>query len=204
MPSLKLPIEPEGPKRLEITWEGLYNHMTVSFDDEHLADVPKDEAERGTSVRLPDGSTLSIELRGVGAFGTRKELHLARDGKPLPGTAGDPETAAKTAGYLLYFLAGMNALCGAVSLSGSIEMLGPDMAIGTLVMAGLFGVLGLFTMRGSRIALGIAMAVYLLDGVATLVLTSSAGGSPPLGMLWIRVMFLMAMGRSFMTMGRQD
>jgi len=203
MPTLKLPIEPEGPKRLAIQWEGLYNHMTVAFDDEHVADVPKDDAVRGTTVRLPDGSSLSIELRGVGVFGTEKELHLTRDGKPLPGTAGDPETAAKTGGYVLYFLAGMNALCGAVSLSGSVEAFGPDMAIGALIMAGLFGVLGLFTMRGSRVALGIAMGIYLLDGVATFALTASAGGSPPLGMIWIRVIFLMAMGRAFLTMGQR-
>ncbi len=203
MPSLKLPIESEGPKRLEVTWEGLYNHMTVSFDGEHLADVPKDEAERGTSVRLPDGSSLSIELRRGGPFGGRAELHLARDGKPLPGTAGDPDTAARTAAYLLYFLAGMNALCGAVSLSGSIEAFGPDMAIGALIMAGLFGVLGLFTMRGSRIALGLAMGIYLLDGIATFILAAGSGGTPPMGMIWIRVIFLVGMGRAFLTMGQR-
>jgi len=199
MPTQKFAIEREGPKRLEVAWERLGGETSLTFDGQPLAIVSREELADGRSLTLADGSELRIRHQKTGLFGNGGELHLTRDGEPLPGTASDPETAARSAGYILYFLAGMNMCCGVLAMSGQLEVLDPSAAIGTLLMAGLFGVLGLFTMRGSRVALGIAMAVYLLDGVATVVMQLGAG-TPPIGMILVRVVILLALGRAFMVM----
>ena len=43
------------------------------------------------------------------------------------------------------------------------------------------------------------MAVYLLDSVATVVMQLGAG-TPPIGMILVRVVILMGLGRAFMVM----
>lgn len=199
MPTQKYALEKEGPKRLEVTWERLGGETSVVLDGQPLGVVSKEELTEGRTFTLPDGSSLRVHFQKTGLLGQAGELHLTRDGEPVPGTAGDPETAARSAGYILYFLAGVNMCCGVIAMSGQVDVLDPGAAIGALVMAGIFGVLGLFTMRGSRIALGIAMALYLLDGVVTLFMQLGAG-SPPVGMIFMRAAILMGLGRSFMAM----
>ena len=86
--------------------------------------------------------------------------------------------------------------------SGAEALMAAGLGIGSLITGVVYGVLGLFTMRGSRIALGIAMALYALDGFAGMLL--AAGGGAGMGGLFVRIFFLAAMGRAFMTMGAGD
>lgn len=68
-------------------------------------------------------------------------------------------------------------------------------------MAVLYGVLGLFTIRGSRVALGIAMGLYALDWIVGFVMQAVEEGRPNVGGIFVRIVLLAAMGRALVAMG---
>lgn len=203
MPESKFALEREGPKRITIQTAGANAPFVVFFDDREVATVERAEAERIHVLSLPDGSTLELRYEKRGAWGNSYELHLLRNGAPLPGSVGDPVERAKQGGYLLFFIAALNLACGAAALLGGVDALAQAGAgVGSMIAAGLYGVLGFLTMRGSRVALGIAMALYVLDWLAGVALSLDEGGSPNLGGLFVRVIFVMAMWRSFTGMAQ--
>ena len=200
MPTQQFPIEKNGPKRIEINWSGMWKDFNVKFDGQPVGAVTKDELGKGKEFPLPDGSTFKVHLRRV-AMGT--ELALLRNGDALPGSAADPETAIKVSAGIVYFIAAMQALAGVIAVVGRVEwLLTMGFGIPSIVVGVFFAILGFFTMQRSRIALGIAMAVYAADGVATLAMSVDAGGRPGIGGIIIHVLFLTAMWRGFRAMGQ--
>jgi hypothetical protein len=198
MPTQQFPVERNGPKRIEVSWSGLWKDFTVKLDGQPLGSWTKDELSQGKEVPMPDGATFKAHLRRVGM---NQELALLRNGRALPGSAADPVTLVKTAGGIIYFLGGLNTLGGVVGLSG-VEF--AARLFGTwdgVVVGAILGVLGFFTMQRSRIALGIAMALYALNGVMVIAETAAANGTPAIGGIFMRVIFLTAMWRGFKAMG---
>lgn len=201
MPTQKFALEREAPKRLEITWAGIFREMTVTFDGQEVGKLVRADLDRGADVALPDGSSVHIVLEPTGTFGTGRALRLSRNGAPLPGSSADPHERARAAGFVVYFVAGLNAFCGVLAMAADIPALSDaGIGVGALVMAGIFGVLGFFVMRRSIVALGLAITIFALDGIATLMMTVSAGGTPPIGMIFMRVGLLVAMGQGIPAM----
>jgi hypothetical protein len=66
----------------------------------------------------------------------------------------------------------------------------------TLAGGAVYGVLGVFIMRGSRIALGIAAAMFAADSIYVLSAQLSTG-NPPVGGAVVRFFVLMALARGF-------
>src|SRR6185436_12158876 len=132
-----------------------------------------------------DGSTLKVQL--VQAFAS-VELQVTRNGRPLPGSASDPIERVKAAGYIIYFIAGLSGLVGFLAVVFQVQFL-LDVGIGwtSLVGAAVYAVLGFFTLRKSRVALIAAIALFILDGLATVVMTAGAKGTPPMGAIIMRV-----------------
>ncbi|MBK7865425.1 MAG: hypothetical protein IPJ65_43875 [Archangiaceae bacterium] len=198
MPTQQFALERNGPKRLEVSWSGLWKEFTVKLDGNVVGSWTKDELTAGKEVPMGDGSTFKAHLRRVGMG---QELALLRNGEPLPGSAADPLTLVKTAGGVIYFLAGASALGGVIGL------MGVDFAarlFGTwdgIVTGAIMGVLGFFTMQRSRVALGIAMGLYALSGLLVLA-ESASNGNPAIGGIFMRVFFLTAMWRGFKAMGQ--
>lgn len=205
MPTKKFALEREGPKRLEVEWKGAYREVYIRWDGDLVRQVLRAELEQGFELAVPDGTVVWFGLKGAGVFGSAKvlTLHLS-DGTPVPGSADDPVEAGKQAGYGLYLLAALNAFCGVYAMAtGSEELAAAGIGIGSLVMALIFGVLGLFTMRGSRIALGIAIGLYGLDWIMGVVFgVMGGGGAPNVGGIFMRIAILTFLVRSFTTMGR--
>jgi hypothetical protein len=54
-------LEPNGPQRLEISWQRSYKNLSILLDG-HLIGVfnSKKELESGRDFCLPDGSTLGL------------------------------------------------------------------------------------------------------------------------------------------------
>ncbi|MGE0788299.1 MAG: hypothetical protein AB7S26_21680 [Sandaracinaceae bacterium] len=203
MPKKSFALERNAPKRLEVEWTGAFADVTVRWDGDFVAGLDRGDLESGTEVPLPAGTTIRLSLASLGTLGNAKRLavHFA-DGRPVPGSDDDPTEAGKQAGYILYFIAALNALCGVIAMATQNEMLlNAGAGIASLVMALVMGVLGLFTMRGSRIALGIAIGLYAADWLLGVGLSISDGASPSMGGIFIRIAFIVALGRSFMAMG---
>jgi len=194
MPSAKFSLETGGPKRIEITWRMGWKDIVVQFDGEEVGRIPsRTELKQGRSFTLPDGSELHVRLKE--SFGN-VELQVSRDGRPLPGSASDPAQRLKAAGYIIYFIAALSGVVGAVAMIFQVEFL-EAAGIGwtSLVGAAVYGLLGFFTLRKSKPALMLAIAIFILDGLAGLVMGISAKGSPPIGMIFVRVFLVMAMIR---------
>src|SRR3954468_13841258 len=106
MPSAKFALEAGGPKRLEVSWSGFWKNIAVRLDGDEVGSIPtKAELKQGRSFTLPDSSVIHVKLaESVGNV----EIQLTRDGRPLPGSAADPLQRVKTAGGIVYFIAGLS------------------------------------------------------------------------------------------------
>lgn len=95
----------------------------------------------------------------------------------------------------LYIVGGLTVLLGLIAELGRIDALLQVLGSGWLVaVEGLVMVaLGYFTMRGSLIALGIAIAVYAIDAIASLLIGAISG-------LWIRLLVLALLIRGFLAL----
>jgi hypothetical protein len=170
-------LDPENPKRLDISYKSFWRGATVYLDGKEIGTAPDKQALlKGQAFKLPDGSTLKLKLiqRLTGS-----ELHVLRNGQPIPGSASHPETAIKSAYWALLLIAAMNILFGVVARVLHVDMLA-EMGIGDFSLA--FGVLyvifALLVRRHSLPALYVAVALFAADTVLGLVLTARSGGVP--------------------------
>ncbi len=197
MPTRQHPLEAGGPPRITLTWGAFWKDMRVRLDDRELGTIPDGKAlKAGRDFPLGDGTTLHVRLeQGFGNAGLRVE----RDGVPLPGTSGDPAERLKLAYGLVYFVAGLNAALGLVAELASIDvLLSIGIGWGTIVTGAIYALLGWFVhKRRSKVALGLAIVLFALDGLLTLAFSVDAGGTPPVGGLVVRVFFIVQMARGF-------
>jgi hypothetical protein len=192
MPKQTYALEKDGPKRLEVSWKGAWKNVTVQLDGTPVGTIPDQKAlSAGQRFELPDGSTLSLQL--VKKFYTT-ELQILRNGQPLPGSASDPEAQVKGAYSIVFFVAGLNVVLGLVAVLFQVEFL-QQVGIGAFSIGfGLvFLALGFFVMRGSLVALIIAIVIFALDAILGFVLTISGGGTPNIGGIVARVFLLIPM-----------
>lgn len=78
MPKQQLALEAGGPKRLVITWKGLWKNVTLSLDGQVIGGFPNKAAlKAGEEFALPDGSRLHVQLLQRFA---QVELRVLRNG----------------------------------------------------------------------------------------------------------------------------
>ena len=194
MPKVSYALEPDGPKRLIISWGSFWKDIIVSLDGKILGAISSQkEFASGQVFDMPDGSSLAIKLNR-GLFGI--QILASRDGQPLPGSPSDPLYRLKGAYRVIYFIAGLNLALGLASVLFRSEFL---RNLGIDAFAILYGVvylvLGYFTSRRSLAALVIAIALFAVDTVLGLVLTVSAGSTPSIANLLIRILLLVNMAQ---------
>lgn len=187
MPSKQYALEPNHPKRLSISWKGNWNPVTISVDGVPVGVIEtKKELQVGRSLSLPDGSTLEVRLQQV-VFAA--ELHLLRNGHPIPGSDSDPQTRLAVAYGVIFFVAGLSAVIGIVTEVFQIDFL---MRLGfgavSLLGAAIYGILGFFVRRRSLVALIIAITLFGLDGIMAFIIAAEQGGNPPVGALVARIL----------------
>src|SRR5262245_22087083 len=121
MPKKLMSLEKDGPKRLELSWSGMWNDFTVNLDGGTVISAHgSSDIKAGKSATLPDGSTLDVRLQtGFGNAG----LVILRNGVPLPGSSTDPETLVKTAGGIVYAIAVLNAIIVVIAYAFDVQFL---------------------------------------------------------------------------------
>ncbi len=193
MPRHAYAFEPNGTKRLELSWGLFWKNFTISLDGQQVATLQPADVKQGHEVPLPDGTTLRVQLkRGFANAG----LEVLRNGQPLPGTSTDPATQVKTAGYVLYFLGAVHSLVGAVALAFDVRiLLKLGFGLSTIGFGFVFALSGFFTLKRSQAALITGITLYALDYVVGLVWSLAAGGRPSLGGIGVRILFIVIMAR---------
>lgn len=190
MPGMSLPMEKGGPKKLKLTW-GFWGwkNFTVRLDGVPMAYASgRKELEAGRDFILPDRSVLSVKLHKT-PFG--HDLRVARNGEPLPGSDSDPRQRLKLAWCLLFLVGGVNLLLGAAAMAVGPGLL-QDLGLGleSLILGAVFLLLGFLVRRRSAMALGLAMALLVIDAALTMYIAAESGRPVPVAGMLIRAFFL--------------
>jgi len=202
MPKQLYALEPNGPKRLEVSWRGLWKDFTVKLDGQVVGVLPNQKAlKEGGDFPLPDGSRLTARLK----TGLQTELRIEHDGRPLPGSDADPKMRLKLATGVVYFVGGLNVVVGLLAWLAQVEFL-LELGIGwtSAAFGALFLALGFFVNRRSRVALAIAVALFIADGVITLVAAAALTGRVTVPAVFMRVVLLLPMLQGFGAMKALD
>jgi hypothetical protein len=191
----KFALERGGPKRLEVSWKLTLNHISVSLDGQPAGTV-QDLLKKpdGESLTLPDGSVLHLRVRKT----LLPMLLLNRNGLPVPGSPGDPHHQIQNASKLLWFICALNVMIGLASLVSPDSLLASLGGGGWAILDGAgFGVLAFFTGRRSRVAIALAIALYVVESLLVLGDTVAATGRANVGAIIVRVLFLMFLVRGW-------
>lgn len=200
MPKQILPLEPNGRPRLELTWGDYMRNFEIKLDGRPIGRIDGGRAEltKEQVFVLPDGSTLSVQLRQKFMV---EELQLLRDGRPLPGSASDPERKLSAA-VRAAFSAGVAALAGGLG----IVLLGWD-ALRAFTLSEYSAVAGLLLIglavwmaRRAPLAAAVAFVALIADGALALVLHQAQGASFSIGVtlgIMARVFFAVPIFQGF-------
>ncbi len=160
-------LEKGGPRRLLLSWKISWRDMQIRLDGSLIGEIAtQQELRQGHEFTLPDGSTLSVKLVNRMLW---SELQVLRDGVPLPASQTDPETRLRASYGVLYFIAAINIVVGLVAEIFQVELL-QSMGLGFLSagIGAIYLVLGYFVMRRSMAALLIALVLFTLDTLLSL------------------------------------
>lgn len=201
MPSQLFALAENGPERLEVAWRRGWRETTVLLDGEALGTIPtrRDLAE-GRAFRLPDGSMLHVQL--VKRF-SYAELLVERGGMPLPGSSADPATQQRMAYGMVFFVAAINLFFGLLRTVFRFNILvSLDNGLYAIALGALTALMGWLVMRGSPVALIVAILVFAADGVLSLLSGITVHPIPSLAGLVARAFMLVPMVRGVPAMVR--
>jgi len=192
MPKRMYALEPGGPKRLKVSWKSFFKETTITLDDVEVGTIPDQRALlAGQEFKLMDGSLLKVQLvQNLSG----SEVHVLRNGVPLPGSASNPESRVKTAWGIIFFIAGLNLVLGILALLTQSEFLA-NMGIGwySLIFGGFFLVMGFLVKKLSKVALILSIVIFALDALVGIVGSIMMGGSPAISGLILRVILIIPM-----------
>jgi len=189
MPKQKLAFERGGTKQIELNWQLPWRNMTVSAGARALGQfADRAELTAGKDFPLEGGSVLRVRLRRELGLPV---LDVLRDGKPLPGSASDPQQRLNVAVFMIFLLGGLTLVMSLVALAtGASALVKLGLGWYSLPMGVLFPALGLIARKRHAWALFAALALFLGDGVANLYVAEMQGGRPPIGAVLLRLFFI--------------
>ncbi|AII53432.1 hypothetical protein [Hymenobacter sp. APR13] len=161
-----------------LKWGLLWRNFTIHKDGQLIGSLHgTTELERGDTFLLPDGRSLRVQLTRKFVFS--QGLDVLLDGQTLPGSHTHPQQQFRQGLYTLLFLAVVNIGLGLLALLPGMLML-RQMGFGSgLIGAGLIyaGLAWWAWSRKSAAAMYCALGLFVLDFVAGIVLSTTAGGS---------------------------
>jgi len=168
----KYALEPGGPPRLVARWRGNFDDFELALDGDVLVTAP-DAAALAAEARgeLPDGRVLRVCLRS-------RRLDVLVAGTPLVEIGEDPRSVLRIACGLFYALSAFSVSASVVVMTVGERVLrhyrlGWPTIVVAVVVAGSACIAHL---RLSKAALGIAIAIYVLGGVVTIVQAIATSG----------------------------
>jgi hypothetical protein len=197
VPQQKFHLDAAKKEDVLIQWKGIWKNVTVSYNGTPLGEPFANLAalKQGNHFTLPDGRDLHV-IFATGLSKNRLEFTL--DGRPLPGSAGDPAAEVKLAAFAIWFIAGLSTLLGVLGMSGVKFLAELGFGWPSLVAGIVFAGLGyLVHTKRSQVALAVALALFAVDTVLMITAGMDAGGRVPTTGLIIRVFLFIPMVRGF-------
>jgi hypothetical protein len=186
MPRKRYALERDDLRRLELVWQNGWKNMTVHLDGELLGTIPtRQDLLAGREYTLSDGSTLQVKLakRTIDS-----ELHILRDGRPVPGSYSDPVARYKLAYGILLGVTAVYLGAGVVSvLTRSAFLRGIGVGSTAVIIGSLFAISAYFVKRRSAIAMGGAAVILITDALLSFAILMIGGRTPGLLGLVIRL-----------------
>lgn len=135
-------LERGGPKELEVRWGWRRKAFAVSLGGATW-NLERARVEAGAPITLPDGSSLALrwDRRRFWSISFRDELHVERNGVPLPGSDGDPRVIGRRAGRVLLLFGFLRVVF--VGLWTVFDRSGPSRVGGLGALGGMMTVAGL-------------------------------------------------------------
>jgi len=173
MPTLKYSLERGGPRRLEISWHGNYASMRdviIKLDGSLITVISSaSELQGGKDLALPDGSTLSVisVKNRIFNFIKSEEIHVSRNGLPIPGSPADSAHLAKAAAlsaYIKGFLSVLGAAVVGLGLNGERDV---GLATAGALMAFSYFLTGFFIKDGLIFAHKLFIGLALFDMIVS-------------------------------------
>ncbi len=181
MPKMKYALEKDGPKRLELSWKGTWQELTVFLDGRQIgAFTDQEDLRAGQEFVLEDGTRLKVQLAGKSIFAMPLILF---NNEPVAIAGHSHEQRLKMTYNCIFLLAGMNIFYGLHRIMTN-KTIG-SMPAGewySIALGVLFIFLALFIMRKSMLALSIAVGIYVLDSILIFFL--------PCGISWPLLLFI--------------
>lgn len=192
MPKKQFTIECNGRHELELTWQSFWQNFTIYLDGAPIGSLSPKELRRGETYSLPGDSTLNVQLK-QSLF--MAELEVLQDERPLPGTATHPSQRIKQAYTIVFVIGAFNLLLGIAGIFVETELMSLLSAgWGTAVFGIFLIILGFLTKQyNSQPALITAIVMYLADSLLGIAAVISAGGSPGIASIIVRLLFIIGM-----------
>jgi hypothetical protein len=192
MPSKRYALERGGARRLEIAWQNPWKNMSIRLDGQDLGTIPsRQELLAGRQFALPDSSILKVQLvrRSIDT-----ELHVLRNGRPVPGSYTDPLARYQLAYGVVLGITGAYLGLGMISvLTHSAFLQGIGVDTHSVILGAIFTLLAFYVKRRSAVGLGAAAVILIADGLAATVFAILGGRAPALLGLVIRGMLVFPM-----------
>jgi hypothetical protein len=182
-------LEPGQPKRLEIDLRLRDYSAKVRLDGNEIFSIADQRTfTKGVEIPLPDGSKISAQLKS-GFLGT--DVLVSRNGQALPGSTEDPASRLKTVSQILYFLAALNILGGALTFFTTSTLMS-DLGLSwySIIYGVVFLVIAFLTQRKSKPALIIGIILLAVDWFIGALLSATQGAMAPITGLFMRLFFI--------------
>ncbi len=101
---------------------------------------------------------------------------------------------------IVYLLAGIYLLIAVLAIAGVEFLLAVGYGWSTIVLSGVFFALARFVQKGSRVALAIAIVLFVLEGVTSALVITSLSGRVPIGLVVVRLLVVLQMAVGFLVM----
>jgi hypothetical protein len=181
MASRSYALERGGPKVLRLTWRRGLRDFEVAFG-ERLLKLDPAAVRAGTSATLPDGSALHVRYarRSFWSIAFRDDLHVERDGVPVPGSDGDPRVIGRRAARVMAFF-GLLRVAFLLLFHLFSRQPGTPGPVQVLVLSGLaLLVLAVLAAYGLRLAVALGAG---LVGLEVVVAVAAGVGATPVALL---------------------
>lgn len=192
-------LEHGGPKRLMVSWKRGWKNLEAELDGRPLITIPtSEELKEGREIRLDAERVLRVQLNSTFFGGTK--LLLSVNGRPLPGSARDPQARLDGAVGIIYFVGALGLAIGVIVEVFSVQFFKAiGFGWGSAVEGLIFLALGRWVQkRHSLVGLAIAVGLYSLDAIiGYAMIASQPGGQPPPGAPIVKILFIIYMSRGF-------